>query len=62
MLPSYTDNIITLDCSHNIVGKRTSQFEYFGPASKDFNPSDFYGLADYRSDAIEVCYHWCTGN
>ena len=39
--------------THNIVARRTSQFEYFGPASDVFHPQDFYGLAAARPDAIQ---------
>jgi len=40
--------------SHNVFAKRTSQFEYFGPDSDTFNSTDFYGLASYRSDAVQA--------
>lgn len=40
--------------SHNVAARRASQFEFFGPKSSEFNPDDFYGLADYRSDAIQA--------
>ena len=33
--------------------RRTSQFEYFGPASSTYNPIPFQGLAMSRSDAIQ---------
>ncbi len=37
--------------AHNVVGRRASQFEYFGPGP-ELRP--FYGLAEERSDAIEA--------
>jgi len=40
--------------SHNVFAHRTSQFEYFGPASADFHPADFYGLAVDRLDAVQA--------
>lgn len=39
--------------SHNTAARRTSQFEYFGPASETFNPDSYFGLATDRSDAIQ---------
>jgi hypothetical protein len=40
--------------SHNVFAHRTSQFEYFGPASATFHPNDFYGLAVDRLDAVQA--------
>lgn len=40
--------------SHNIVAKRAAQFEYFGPASSEFNVSSFYGLSEDRYDAVQA--------
>ena len=39
--------------SHNSAARRTSQFEYFGPASETFRPESYYGLAAERPDAIQ---------
>ncbi len=50
--------VVKVQCSgmttHNIVARRTSQFEYFGPQSEYFRPENFYGLAESRPDAIQV--------
>lgn len=40
--------------SHNIAALRASQYEYFGPETELFHPSDFYGLATSRNDAIQA--------
>lgn len=39
--------------SHNTFARRSSQFEYFGPQSDQYNTAAFYGLARDRSDAIQ---------
>ena len=40
--------------SHNSAAKRSSQFEYFGPRTANFNPDSYYGLASYRFDLLRT--------
>ncbi len=51
-------HFVSIQCagmtSHNIAAKRSSQYEYFGPQTEEFDPQSFYGLAHDRKDAIQA--------
>ncbi len=39
--------------SHNTAARRAAQFEFFGPKTATFDPSNYFGLAMDRPDAIQ---------